>query len=322
MEQRPFLAAAPDYLQTYSNIHRGGYYLEEPINGSAAKELIKKGSIVFSILMLCVDIIYGYFAYVKWVPNHWALYVTLALCNIIPMWRGISSLVKYKKQIQQEQVTSMEAKKQKREALNVEDLADEIPFEQLFEQEFSVVIKTKKEEKVTEERREEKKRVIGTQFDKEFLLPQIAKEFSIYVYERGIKVDAQSVKKLFASLAASRLVIMKNSNVELTEKFLNLMNEYLGAASSLQTYASVAENGLFCSLQCIQFRTFHIHFDKGSILAFQNIINGTDRNGNSVFCAGCDRRTFTAFRIKLQSSGSLIDPGTDGRNPFACSALF
>lgn len=251
-----------DYLQTYSNIHRGGYYLEEPINGSAAKELIKKGSIVFSILMLCVDIIYGYFAYVKWVPNHWALYVTLALCNIIPMWRGISSLVKYKKQIQQEQVTSMEAKKQKREALNVEDLADEIPFEQLFEQEFSVVIKTKKEEKVTEERREEKKRVIGTQFDKEFLLPQIAKEFSIYVYERGIKVDAQSVKKLFASLAASRLVIMKNSNVELTEKFLNLMNEYLGAASSLQTYASVAENGLFYRKNAYE----GVHFDGASVL--------------------------------------------------------
>ena len=239
-----------DYLQAVSNIKAGDYQLDPSVGKSLAKTMLKKGWFTLTILLLCIDIIYGYLDFVGWLPKHWIIYVLVAAATIAPMVMSIKSVVEYRRQLEKERVDSMEAKKNQRTKLNVADLSDEIPFEELFEQEFTSMPNFMQEEVKEEETEvqvtEEKNRIVETTFDKEQTLQKVAEEFTAFAYERGVKLDKQSVLKLFSSFAASRLIVLKNADKDLTDKLLVALNEYFGISSSVESCVDWESNDLFC----------------------------------------------------------------------------
>ncbi len=239
-----------DYLQAVSNIQKGVYQLDPPVGKSVAKSLLKTGWFTLAILVLCIDVIYGYLEFVGWLPKHWFIYLLVAAITIAPMVMTIKSVVEYRRQLEKERVDSMEAKKNQRTKLNVAELSDEIPFEELFEQEFTSAPHFTQEEVKAEELEkqvsEEKKRIVETLFDKEQSFEKISEDFAAFAYERGVKLDKQSIYKLFSSFAASRLIILKDADKEMTGKFLAALNEYFGVSSTVESCADWSDNDLFC----------------------------------------------------------------------------
>lgn len=234
-----------DYIQTCSNIKSRGYYLDLPAKLPKENEKRRKTAIVFSVLLLCFDIIYGYFHFTGWaprgnlhlgglgiplnIPMGGIVYTLLFIINALPFGFAIGLTVRKKYRIKKCVENSMKQKQKEREELNVDELAEELPYEQLFEEEFAERPHELTEEKTeTVREREERTREV-VPFDKEFTLSVACEQFATFVNERGVLADAASVKKLFAALSASRLLVLKSNNDELLGKLISLMGEYFGA---------------------------------------------------------------------------------------------
>lgn len=224
-----------DYLQTYSNIHNNQYCLEVPTRRKLKKGVFRKLMIIGSIFMLCVDAVYGYLNYVRWLPKHWLIYAVIGILNVIPMGLALLLTLIQNKNIKRDWVKSMKQKQKKRAELNVDELADEVPYEELFEAEFTNLLASQSEEAVEEEIKEEK-RVLEVPFDRDFPISLACQEFDTFAYERGVKLDAPSVRKLFAALASSRLLVVKSNDKEKLSALLPILGEYFGTSTAIDSY--------------------------------------------------------------------------------------
>lgn len=223
-----------DYLQTHTNIHHGGYYLEVPARPTKLKAGFRRFAIGWSLVTLCLDAVFLYFNYIRWVPKHWSIYAAVGILNAIPI--GLSALLisANKNKIKKDKEKSMKEKQKKRATLNAEDLAEEIPYEELFETEFSSILQTQEEETAEEYVRE--KTVVEVPFNRELPITRVCEEFATFAYERGVSLDVPSVRKLFSAFAASRLLVVKANDNDLLSKLLPIMSEYFGTSLSVDSY--------------------------------------------------------------------------------------
>ncbi|MBQ3505668.1 MAG: glycoside hydrolase family 3 C-terminal domain-containing protein [Clostridia bacterium] len=234
-----------DYLQNRSNILDKKYYLDVPMKMPLdVKGKSRRFFIVASIVMLCLDIVYGYFNYVRWAPKTWWMYLTVAALNILPITIATVLTVKRKKEIKECLENNMSEKQKNREKLNVEDLADEIPYEQLFEEEFTKVYEVEQEVAQTVET--EEKTFTTVPFDPEFTLPVVCKQFITFAFERGVAVDAATARMVFSALSSSRLLILRSDDSEMLMKFIPLLSEYFGTEFAVDYYGENTDgNALF-----------------------------------------------------------------------------
>ncbi len=229
-----------DYLQARSNIHAGQYYLDPPSQPLRDKNTRRqKAAVIGVIVMICLDIIYAYFNYVRWAPKTWWMYLAIATANALPICFTALYTVKKQKSLIKYREDKMNEKLKQREKLNVEDLADEIPFEQLFEEEFAVVRRVEKEEDFVEEK--EERLIVTKEFDKTFTVSTACQQLVSFLYERGVAIDLQTARTLFAAFASSRLLIVKSEEQELLNKLLPLLSEYFGSESAVETFAGEEE---------------------------------------------------------------------------------
>lgn len=55
-------------------------------------------------------------------------------------------------------------------------------------------------------------------------------ELSTYLSENGLSVDKNSIREMFGCMAASKLIIVKNESTAITERFIELFSEFIGAS--------------------------------------------------------------------------------------------
>ncbi len=231
-----------DYVQSKSNVLTEEYYLDVPVK--LPKEKAKKlrlFTIVASILVLCLDLVFLYFDSIRWIPKKWWIYLPVIAITALPIAFAIILSLRRQNQINECLEKNMEEKKQNREKLNVEDLADEIPYEQLFAEEFATTYEFEEAEKPAEEEQEqakakEEKHIVSGPFDAEFTMPMACNEFTTFIYERGVALDQQSVRSLFSAFAASRLIILQSEDKEMLERFIPVLGEYFGCTPSIDEY--------------------------------------------------------------------------------------
>ena len=75
------------------------------------------------------------------------------------------------------------------------------------------------------------KRVIPQEaiFDKTIEPEKYCDQLSQYFYDRGLFVEKNNLREIFASLAASKLIILKHESPIISQRFMELFSEYLGA---------------------------------------------------------------------------------------------
>ena len=226
------------YISNCSNIRSCGYYLDVPVKIPPQSDRKRKAALTFSVIMFCLDFVYGYFQATGWLPREWWVYTLVGLLNALPIGNFIYQTVKKKKLINKYLEESMKQKKTQREELNIDELADEIPYEALFEEEFAPVYAESAEE-IKETKQERVERVHeSVPFDKELTLTLACEQLSTYITERGVSLDVPSARKLLAAISASRLLVLKTGNDELTGKFLRLLGEYFGASTAINADGS------------------------------------------------------------------------------------
>lgn len=229
-----------DYLQSFSNIKRGGYYLEEPIPTKKRSGALRKTSWTWFYTMVCLSLVYLYFVYVRWLPSLWFVHLIVLGLTVTPFVMAISATLDYKNKLRKEQEVSMKKKMKKREELNINDLADEIPYELLFAQEFATPALDASEQVVEEKVEEDTEFLRHVPFDKSFTFSVIKEEFTTFAYERGVSLDEESVRTLISAFAASRLIVLQCDDKEKQAQLLAIISEYFGSRACVDT---VPENG-------------------------------------------------------------------------------
>ena len=235
-----------DYLQTYSNIQTGEYCLEPPVRiRRKRKEGFRKAMLGGSVFALCLDIAYAYFYYVRWMPKVWWVYLLVAGINALPMGLALLLTVKRSQRLKTYMEMSMKQKIKQREKLNIDDLAEELPYEQLFVEEFKTVYAPVQREETQRETREIKATRI-VPFDRTFTLPVVCEQFMTFTHERGVDMDALTAKRLLAAFTASRLIVLKCGDGVLLNNFLPLLGEYFGTEIGVDVYDDLenAENDI------------------------------------------------------------------------------
>jgi len=204
-----------DYLQTHSNVCEEEYTLEPPVEGKKAT-FHGKFALVWLILMACADLVYGYLHLYGWLPKEIYVYVIVGVLNGLPLLLLTILTIKYIAARRKERVNTIKEKKRLRAEYDVEDLAEEIPYEALFEEEFEE--QPSEQEKETKEvvsQKEEEIDFFGLPFDEEYTLVHAVADMRKVIEGTGLVIDEESARRLLASFAASRLVIIKMENNDL-----------------------------------------------------------------------------------------------------------
>ncbi len=68
-----------------------------------------------------------------------------------------------------------------------------------------------------------------TRQDKPIELSDFIEQLHVYIKEQGLKIDKDNLKEMFASMAASKLLMVKNHTVEHVEKFTQAFTKFIGA---------------------------------------------------------------------------------------------
>lgn len=235
-----------DYLQSVSNIQTEDYRLE-PSMAFTAKASWRSGWLKFTILLCCLDVIYLYLNSVGWLPKNNALHIVVAMITVFSLLMTVKSAVKYKHELAKERVKYMENKKKQREKYSDAELSDELPFKELFEQEFTLAPNFMQEEREQEEQAQQLQitRVDEGIFDKEQTLQKAVADFSALANEQGLKMDVRAAAKLFASFASSRLIILKNIEKDTANKLLSALNDYFDHSVVTQSCADAENPELF-----------------------------------------------------------------------------
>ena len=122
-------------------------------------------------------------------------------------------------------------------------LCEEIPYEQLFVEEFDAsVVEFDEEEEVAVEKIKDEA-YLNEVFNPDFTMPKAVEELVIYMKEKGIYVDVDSIRSLFAGFASSRLLLLNADDKELLVKFIQLLSRYFNCENVEIDYRELSEQG-------------------------------------------------------------------------------
>ncbi|MBR2904073.1 MAG: glycoside hydrolase family 3 C-terminal domain-containing protein [Clostridia bacterium] len=223
-----------DYLQTHSNVCEEEYTLEPPVEGKKAT-FHGKFALVWLILMACADLVYGYLHLYGWLPKEIYVYVIVGVLNGLPLLLLTILTIKYIAARRKERVNTIKEKKRLRAEYDVEDLAEEIPYEALFEEEFEARPVVQLEEKAEEAVRktDEEIDLLSLPFDKGYTLAMAVSDLRSAASGLGLVVDEESARRLLASFAASRLVIVRTEDKSLLSHLYLALGKFFGTKPCL-----------------------------------------------------------------------------------------
>lgn len=243
IEGKPFKKS--DYLQTVGNIRDGKYYLEEPSKTPKyAYESARKFFVASSYTMIFFASIYLYLYLTGWIGGG-----IIGLClfggfTVLPIILA-SSLKKKKNNLIKNYIKKSKImKKDKRSKINFDLLCESVPYEQLFIEEFDTpVIEVEKEEEVAVEAQAEDTPFLNETFEPDFTIQKATEELILYMKERGIYLDPDSARSLFASFASTRLVILNADDKELLAKFIDLLGKYFMCDAMNENFENIRAHG-------------------------------------------------------------------------------
>ena len=236
-----------EYLTNKSNIVIGGYVMEKPLKMPKANKALKFFTVLFTMLALLLDVAYavGYMlnalSFINLTEVVTSLYykvfasmmsvsvfnvfhvVLIVALNVLMLLFIILSVRSKKRRIRR---YHMEIKRLKEQEEKDEIAQPTRPYEALFVSEFAEDDDDEDEEEETDGSFLEKKTGYSEYYDYDMTLESACNEFVTYALERGIAIDFASVRTIFAAMASSRLVIIKDADVENQGKLLRILSEY------------------------------------------------------------------------------------------------
>ena len=129
-------------------------------------------------------------------------------------------------------------KQEKRNSLSLDELYEEIPYEQLFVEEFDEPFIEAKDTEVVETVEVYEEQAVY-EFDSSFTISKACEELTLYMKERGIYVDVNSVRSIFSLLASSRLLFLSSENKELLSRFIRLLGKYFNCGNVISDFDSL-----------------------------------------------------------------------------------
>ncbi|MBE5733340.1 MAG: hypothetical protein E7353_10005 [Clostridiales bacterium] len=232
------------YFQNLGNIQDGQYYLEEPVK--LPRRAQKNGSVRFvTILFFAViflSLMYGYLNFIGLLPGGLIPYSIIGGLVVILLICIMISKSNTKRIIRKCVEKSKKMKQIKRENLDEKEIYDPIPYEELFATEFAEpVINIADDEGEVEEEKE----VEGVEyvFDPDFTITQACDELTLFAKERGVDIDAKSVRALFSSFASSKLIIFNSENKQLLAKFVGILGKYFEYDAVIENFEDVHLGG-------------------------------------------------------------------------------
>ncbi len=228
-----------DYFQSLTNIHSDEYHLEVPMKmPKESQEKRRKFMTGLSIFVLCLDFVYFYLAGIGFMPKGWLAYLIVGGVTVLPivsawgLWRRRNELIsKFYEE-------SKRMKQEIRDNLNINDLSDELPYEELFAEEFAketITVAVEEDEVVDNTDLSDRE----FEFDENFPLSQVSSEFVNFVQSNGLTIDATTVRSLFASFASSRLIILSNEDRDMLNSFITILGKYFGSESVVESFSFV-----------------------------------------------------------------------------------
>jgi beta-glucosidase len=215
------------YIQTESNILSDDYKLEEEFTDMRRKTVynITAGAVSLALAILlkiyCVlagfeSVIFDLFA------------IALGIVGVV--FFVVEAIYRNKEYL---------ADKEKMNKINEEAFegAETVPVyaaEKLFVKEFDVSAEEKKAEEV-DAGLEGIDKQYHLYIDNEQTFENAAKEFEQFAAEKGFKFDTVSIKKIFASIAASRLIVVRGMEEESFKNLLMLLGGYFETTSYIDT---------------------------------------------------------------------------------------
>jgi hypothetical protein len=67
-------------------------------------------------------------------------------------------------------------------------------------------------------------------FDKPIQPAKYCDELSNHLNDQGLSVDKNSIRELFASMAATKMIILKHEHVRVAERFIDVFSDFIGAS--------------------------------------------------------------------------------------------
>lgn len=228
-----------DYFQNVSNIKDGKYYLEEPITlPKYAKDSKIRKAFAWLMIILFLDLVYLSLYDIKYLPGDIVTFIVLGVITAIPLI-SLNALKNAKKKALNKFLEKSKIMKQeKRNSLSLDELYEEIPYEQLFVEEFDEPFIEAKDTEVVETVEVYEEQAVY-EFDSSFTISKACEELTLYMKERGIYVDVNSVRSIFSLLASSRLLFLSSENKELLSRFIRLLGKYFNCGNVISDFDSL-----------------------------------------------------------------------------------
>lgn len=238
--KKPQVAYKPsDYFQTYGNILDGKYYLEESLSSLGKKGKMKVAT-AFACIMSILLMVYGYLDYINYFPSLIPLYASLAAAILIPALALLIIKVKRKKKIKSNLEKSRKMKENKLKELDKSQISEEIPYEELFVEEFALPTINIKEDEETKVVEEEEKQY---EFDKEYTFETAMTIFAELCAKNKVHIEHESMRSIFAGLSSSKLVILDSEDSRVLDTVISSMGKLFGWSVITEDFGEVALTG-------------------------------------------------------------------------------
>jgi beta-glucosidase len=277
------------YFQNYGNILDGKYYLEEPW-----KKSVKKGKLIvataFTYLMTFLFLVYGYLDYINFIPTMYLGYLIGVAVVALPLSSIFILRAMNKKRIKNNLEKSKKMKKEKLESLDKSQISEEIPYEQLFVEEFTLPIVNVESESSTKTSTEKEEKSYN--FDSTLTFTGLADEFIALCEKANLHIDHESMRSVFAGLASSRLLILDADDKAVAIEVINQLGKFFACPVVSESYDYVVKNG-------------------GDVMYSSNLeayADGLTDVAKSLINSECDEN---AIRIM-----SIVDVDANGVKPF------
>ncbi len=233
------------FFQNQGNILDGNFSLEESVEVPKMPKKIR--NLRFSVTLLFVDVflslLYMYAGYVGFVPTGLLPTILIgALAGVLLIMVAINN-GKCKKIIQNRLELSKKMKLEKRTKLDVNEIYDPIPFEELFETEFADPVIDVTEESVVVEEAEVETVEEEYVFNPDLTMQKACDELSVFARERGVGIDLKSARALFSALAASKLIVFNSEDKVLLNEFLEILGKYFEYSVVTEKFDNVHAGG-------------------------------------------------------------------------------
>lgn len=262
-----------DYFQKLSNIKDGQFYLEEPIKmPKYTEEGRLRGAVIASFAVVFLDTIYFYLYSMKWLPGGLIYFIIIIAITLIPIITALT-LRSRKKVLERKYILkSKKMKKDKFSKIDPEDINEEIPYEQLFVEEFEEPEIEVEDELSSVEDVKASENFIQYTFNPELTAKRIVDEFTLYLKERNVLIDVESVRSLFSAMSSSRMLFINYENKDVEIDFIKLLSKYFN-----------------CDLVVEDFDNLHALGDdiitaseSGVTSVASALINGAEENANKM----------------------------------------